>query len=136
MLLGQVVEKVSGQSLGAFIDENIVKPEGLSPHGLPDGSELPSPHAHGYVQRPDGTFADATDWDPSWGWGAGNMISTLDDMRVWTKDLAQGKLLSPAMKQERNSSCRQSGKERARSMGWRSKTRTAGSATTATFSAI
>jgi hypothetical protein len=30
------------------------------------------------------------------------MISTLDDMRVWTRDLALGKLLSPAMKRERD----------------------------------
>ena len=30
------------------------------------------------------------------------MISTLDDMRVWTRDLALGKLLSPAMKKERD----------------------------------
>jgi len=30
------------------------------------------------------------------------MISTLDDMRVWTRDLAIGKLLSPAMKQQRD----------------------------------
>jgi D-alanyl-D-alanine carboxypeptidase len=30
------------------------------------------------------------------------MISTLDDMRVWTRDLAIGKLISPAMKRERD----------------------------------
>jgi D-alanyl-D-alanine carboxypeptidase len=30
------------------------------------------------------------------------MISTLDDMRVWARDLAIGKLISPAMKQQRD----------------------------------
>src|SRR5262245_22354889 len=33
---------------------------------------------------------------------SGNMVSTLDDMRVWAHNLAIGKLLSPAMKRERD----------------------------------
>ena len=100
VLLGLVVEKVSGQSLGAFIEQNILKPEGMTHTVFPAGAEIPSPHAHGYFKMPDGKIVDATDWNPSWGWASGNMISTLDDMRVWTRDLAIGKLISPAMKRE------------------------------------
>jgi D-alanyl-D-alanine carboxypeptidase len=100
ILLGLVVEKVSGQSLASFIDQNILKPEGLGHTVFPAGVEIPPPHAHGYFKMPDGTIVDATDWNPSWGWASGNMISTLDDMRVWTRDLAIGKLTSLAMKQE------------------------------------
>jgi D-alanyl-D-alanine carboxypeptidase len=99
VLLGLVVEKVAGQPLGAFIDQNIVKPEGLSRTVFPTGGAMPRPHAHGYFRMPDGRMVDATDWNPSWGWAAGNMISTLDDMRAWTRVLATGKLVSPAMKQ-------------------------------------
>jgi D-alanyl-D-alanine carboxypeptidase len=100
VLLGLVVEQVSGQSLGSFIEQNILKPEGLTHTVFPTGAEIPSPHAHGYYKMPDGKIVDATDWNPSWGWASGNMISTLDDMRVWTRDLATGKLISPAMKKE------------------------------------
>ncbi len=102
VLLGLVVEKVSGQSLASFIEQNILKPEGLTHTVFPAGAEIPSPHAHGYFKMPDGKIVDATDWNPSWGWASGNMISTLDDMRVWTRDLAIGKLISPAMKQEQH----------------------------------
>src|SRR5262245_29100876 len=102
VLLGLVVEKVSGQSLASFIEQTILKPEGLSHTVFPAGAEIPSPHSPGYLKLPDGKTVDATDWNPSWGWAAGNMISTLDDMRVWTRDLAVGKLLSPAMKRERD----------------------------------
>jgi D-alanyl-D-alanine carboxypeptidase len=102
VLLGVVVEKVSGQSLASFIEQNILKPEGMTRTVFPAGAEFPSPHAHGYFKLPDGTVVDATDWNPSWGWASGNMISTLDDMRVWARDLAIGKLLSPAMKRERD----------------------------------
>jgi D-alanyl-D-alanine carboxypeptidase len=42
------------------------------------------------------------------------MISTLDDMRVWTRDLALGKLLSPAMTRERDRSYRRPRKAKAR----------------------
>jgi D-alanyl-D-alanine carboxypeptidase len=100
VLLGVVVEKVSGQSLKSFIEQNILKPEGLAHIVFPAGGEFPSPHSQGYFRLPDGKIVDATDWNPSWGWAAGNMISTLDDLRVWTRDLAIGKLISPAMKQE------------------------------------
>jgi D-alanyl-D-alanine carboxypeptidase len=102
VLLGVVVEKVSGQSLASFIEQNILKPEGLTRTVFPAAAEFPSPHAQGYFKLPDGKIVDATDWNPSWGWASGNMISTLDDMRVWTRDLALGKLISPAMKRERD----------------------------------
>jgi D-alanyl-D-alanine carboxypeptidase len=102
VLLGVVVEKVSGQSLASFVEQNILKPQGLSRTVFPTGAELPSPHAQGYFKRPDGKVVDATDWNPSWGWASGNMISTLEDMRVWVREFAIGNLLSPAMKRERD----------------------------------
>jgi len=102
VLLGLVVEKVSGQSLASFIDQNILKPEGLTHTVFPAGAEIPSPHSHGYFKMPDGKIVDATNWNPSWGWASGNMISTPDDMRVWTRDLAMGKLISPTMKREQH----------------------------------
>ena len=101
ILLGQVVENVSGEPIGSFIEKNILRPEGLTHTLYPVGAEFPTPHAHGYFKMPDGKVVDATDWNPSWGGAAGQMISTLDDMRVWARDLATGKLISPAMKHER-----------------------------------
>jgi D-alanyl-D-alanine carboxypeptidase len=100
VLLGLVVEKVSGQTLASFIEEHILRPTGLTHTVFPADAKMPSPHAHGYFKLPGGKFVDATDWNPSWGWAAGNMISTLDDLRIWTRDLATGKLISAAMKQE------------------------------------
>ena len=98
VLVGAVVEKVSGQSLPSFIDQNISTPEGLTHTIFPVGAEIPSPYSHGYLKMPGGRVADATHWNYSWGWGSGSMISTLDDMRKWVRVLATGKLLSPAMK--------------------------------------
>ncbi|WP_331766304.1 serine hydrolase domain-containing protein [Embleya sp. NBC_00896] len=102
ILLGLVVEKVSGSSLADFIRTRIAKPSHLDHTFLPRGAEFPEPHAHGYTQQtPTGETADATDWNPSWGWAAGGMISDLQDLRKWAVDLATGTLLSPATQAER-----------------------------------
>jgi D-alanyl-D-alanine carboxypeptidase len=99
-LLGLVVEDVSGQSLADFVAANITGPLNMTRTTVPEAAELPEPHAQGYTVVGD-TEKIATDWNPSWGWGAGNMTSTLDDMKIWAEELGTGSLLTPAMHQER-----------------------------------
>ncbi|MEU8776323.1 serine hydrolase domain-containing protein [Streptomyces sp. NPDC048606] len=102
ILLGLVVEKIGGQPLAAYINERVSKPAGLRHTLFPVGAEFPTPHAHGYTnQTADGKTADATDWNPSWGWAAGAMISDLPDLRSWAKTLATGTLLTPATQAQR-----------------------------------
>ncbi|MFB7466909.1 serine hydrolase domain-containing protein [Streptomyces sp. NPDC056224] len=102
ILLGLVVEKVSGDALADYIDREVVAEAGLKHTLFPTGAEFPSPHAHGYTdQTASGKTEDATNWDPSWGWAAGAMISDLADLRSWAKTLATGTLLTPATQAER-----------------------------------
>src|SRR5919106_1419838 len=103
VLLGLVVEQVSGQSLAAYIDEHISEPLGLTHTVLPTGAEFPSPHARGYTDwgQPKGKVANATDWNPSWASAAGAMISRLSDLRKWSRVLGTGKLLTPATQRQR-----------------------------------
>ena len=61
VLLGLVVEKVSGQPLDRYIDEHIVRAEHLQHTVFPADATLPSPHAHGYTKMPDGKITDGTD---------------------------------------------------------------------------
>ncbi|WP_406208081.1 beta-lactamase family protein [Kitasatospora sp. NBC_01560] len=102
ILLGLVVEKVSGSSLADFIRERVTEPSGLGDTIFPEGAEIPSPHAHGYTnQTLDGSTVDSTYWNPSWGWAAGAMISTLDDLKKWAPIVATGELLSPETQAQR-----------------------------------
>jgi D-alanyl-D-alanine carboxypeptidase len=102
ILLGLVVQKVSGEPLHSYIQDKILTPLGMGHTSFPTTNAFPDPHAQGYtVQTADGKEATATDWDPSWGWAAGAMISTLDDMRVWAGALATGRLLTPQMQAQR-----------------------------------
>ncbi|MFE9564081.1 serine hydrolase domain-containing protein [Streptomyces sp. NPDC006487] len=102
ILIGLVVEKVSGQTLADYITEEVVEPAGLKNTLFPTGAEFPTPHAQGYTnQTASGKTEDAADWNPSWGWAAGAMISDLTDLRQWAKVLATGELLTPATQAER-----------------------------------
>ncbi|MCS0604804.1 beta-lactamase family protein [Streptomyces sp. LP11] len=108
ILLGLVVEKLSGQSLADYVHDHILGPAGMKDTLFPTGNEFPSPHAQGYTdQTANGKSADSTDWNPSWGWAAGAMISTLDDLRIWARTVATGELpdgkrmISPATQRQR-----------------------------------
>ncbi len=102
ILLGLLVEKLSGQSIEQFVHDRITAPSGLGHTLYPEGTELPVPYAHGYTdQTLSGEIADSTHWNPSWAWSAGAMVSDLRDLKHWAKDLATGTLLSPATQAER-----------------------------------
>lgn len=102
ILLGLVVEHVTGSSLSEVITERILEPLKLDHTRFPEGNELPKLHAQGYTnQTADGAVADATDYNPSWGWAAGGMNSTLDDLRRWLPALVNGELLSEETQRER-----------------------------------
>ncbi|MEU3430845.1 serine hydrolase domain-containing protein [Streptomyces gardneri] len=102
VLLGLVVEKVGGMPLHDFIRKNVVEPAGLRHTSFPTDAAFPRPHAHGYTeQTASGQVEDATDWNPSWGWAAGAMISNLQDMRSWARTVATGTLLTPETQAER-----------------------------------
>jgi len=100
ILLGLVVERLSGQSLPDYIHDHIIVPLGMRDTTFPITNAFPDPHAQGYTDTT-GAVSTATDWDPSWGWSAGAMISTLDDLRIWAPALVTGQLLSPAMQAQR-----------------------------------
>ncbi|MER7661613.1 serine hydrolase domain-containing protein [Streptomyces sp. NPDC096193] len=102
ILLGLVVEKTSGMPLQDFISQNITRPARLRNTFLATDATFPNPHAQGYTnQTPDGKIANSTDWDPSWAWAAGAVISNLQDLRSWARILATGSLLKPATQAQR-----------------------------------
>ncbi|WP_327721484.1 beta-lactamase family protein [Streptomyces sp. NBC_00490] len=102
ILLGLVVEKMSGHRLDDFIEKRVLRPARLSHTLFPRGFEFPRPHPHGYTnQTLTGEVADSTNWNPSWAWAAGAMISDLHDLRRWAKIVATGTLLRPQTQEQR-----------------------------------
>ncbi|MFE9632602.1 serine hydrolase domain-containing protein [Streptomyces sp. NPDC006463] len=102
ILLGLVVEKITGRPLNEVIGRDVLQPAGLRHTLFPIGAEFPVPHAQGYTdQSASGKIVNATNWDPTWAWAAGAIISDLQDLRSWARTLATGTLLTPATQAER-----------------------------------
>lgn len=95
VLLGMVIEKITGKPLPDVLEELIIKPLGLKSTLYPLDAQMPTPYAKGYtLQSVNGAEEDATFRNPSWTNAAGQMISTIHDMKIWVEALATGKLLS------------------------------------------
>ena len=94
ILLGKVIEEVTGEPFTEVLDEQILEPLELTHTSFPDDALIPVTHPQGYSLQgtPDDsqTQVNATDWSPSFGWTAGQMISTIDDLLVWGRVLATG----------------------------------------------
>jgi D-alanyl-D-alanine carboxypeptidase len=105
VLLGLVLEQVSGEPVGDLYREWIIEPLGLQQTSFPNADPaFPDPHPQGYTLQgqDDGEPLNATDWNPSWGWTAGGMISTVDDLLVYGRALGTGEgLLPPEQQAER-----------------------------------
>ena len=103
VLLGMVLEQVTGKPIERLYSKQIIKPLHLKETSFPDAadSSIPEPYDHGYTLQGQsgGEPVDATDWNPSWGWTAGGMISTADDMLVYGRALCTGKGLLPREQQ-------------------------------------
>ncbi len=104
VLLGKIVERITGHPVAEEFAGRIVAPLGLTKTSFPgESAAFPSPHARGYtLQSPDATpehSVDATDWNPSWGWTAGEMISSTRDLLAYGRALGTGQGLLPAKAQ-------------------------------------
>jgi D-alanyl-D-alanine carboxypeptidase len=104
-MLGLIVEAVTGEDVRVALQELILDPLGLAQTSFPalEDDTLPEPYARGDTQQgqPAGVTVDTTNWDPSWAYTAGAMISTVEDLRVWARVLAIGELLTLETQAER-----------------------------------
>jgi D-alanyl-D-alanine carboxypeptidase len=103
ILMGMIIEEVTGSSYEAVIKDRIIEPLGLSNTSVAESPEMAGQYSRGYEQKEEGSreLVDRTDYlDPSIVWAAGAMISNLEDLKVWAKALAEGELLSDASHKE------------------------------------
>ncbi len=104
ILLGKIIEDVTGESFQDVLKERILTPLSMSQTVFPAGSaDYPAPHPQGFTLQgghgtPDAP-ANTTDWNPSWGWTAGELISTATDLLRFDRAEATGSGLLPAEQQ-------------------------------------
>ena len=97
ILLGMIIQKVTGRSPVTEISRRILVPLGLHDTSFPlTSKQIPAPYAHGYYGSLDATNLVS----PSIAWTAGAMISTVDDVARFYRALLDGRLLPPAQQRE------------------------------------
>lgn len=102
ILLGLLIEMVTGQAPATEIQRRIFEPLGMTSSSFPLTAWMPEPALHGYfAENPGDPLIDVTRSNPDFPWTAGAVISTLADMRAWAVALAEGTLLTPETQQAR-----------------------------------
>jgi D-alanyl-D-alanine carboxypeptidase len=95
VILGRIVEKVSGRSFGSFLTDEILKPLELN-HTLFEPDPNQDGIARGYttfvLSEPEAAANEAKGWIGS----AGAIYSTASDLAAWDLALVTGKVLSPS----------------------------------------
>ena len=93
LLLGVIVEKVSGQSYYDYVQEHVYKPAGMTSTGS-EPEEKPVPNRSvGYTKMGDDEWKPNTDTLPYRGTSAGGGYSTVEDLLAFANALQQHKLL-------------------------------------------
>lgn len=103
IILGMLIEKITGTDLKTQITNRIYTPLGLQNTGfLANGTELPGTHGRGYYEE---TYVEGKDlteyYDASWGWAAGSAYSTPSELQKYVERMVLGGFLSNAMQQRR-----------------------------------
>jgi CubicO group peptidase (beta-lactamase class C family) len=93
ILLGMILEKVSGKSYGQLLSERILTPLGMRDSGLDSDDAILLKRALGY-QPGAGDVIPARSSSMSVAWSVGGMYSTTADLLRWEQGLFSGKLLS------------------------------------------
>ncbi|MEV8636925.1 serine hydrolase domain-containing protein [Streptosporangium sp. NPDC051023] len=100
VLLGLLVQKVTGRPIGEEITNRVIKPLGLRDTYWPGvgEQEIRDAHPSGYqpkTDKPGAEMGDVTEMEPSWAWAAGQLVSTPRDLNRFLGALLGGKLLKP-----------------------------------------
>lgn len=118
VLLGAIIEKVSGEAYADFIHTRILAPLGME-HSAYEGRDARAlPRATGYA-REKGVLVRAAPLSPSKTYAAGALVSTVDDLARWDGAIGAGKLLKPASWQKMASAYRLAdGRSSGYGYGW------------------
>jgi len=95
ILLGYLIEKISGMTYPQFLQDDIFTPFGMADSGYDSNTQVIERHAVGYARGPGGPVVAAY-IDMSVPFAAGALYSTTGDLLRWETALFGGKVISAA----------------------------------------
>ncbi len=96
-ILGHIIELVSGQLYGSFLENRILNPLSMFNTGYDDPDLIIPNRARGYVHREKEATKNAPWIDMSWPHAAGALCSTVEDLYTWDRALKKSKLIPKAL---------------------------------------
>lgn len=94
ILLGLIIEKVSGKSYEQMVREYILKPLKMTHSGFDFIRLKSSQKALGYIKFSSAESISSMPWDSTFTYSAGSLYSTANDLYLWHKGLLNHKVLS------------------------------------------
>ncbi len=91
-LLGLLIEKVSGETLGNYLSKHIFEPAGMKDSFLDDNTLHGKSRIKGYIIN-NNEWKEIAPLNPSQYWAAGAVITTKADMIKWNTALINGSIL-------------------------------------------
>lgn len=92
ILLGYIIEKVTGESYATYVQKNLLNPLGMKDTGYDVFADVLKKRATGY--NPNGKHAPYLDMTLPY--AAGSLYSTVDDLLKWEQAMNSEKLISKA----------------------------------------
>ena len=117
-ILGYIVELVSGKSYESYIDSTFFKPLGMSNSYYGSTSRIIHNRADGYARAGIG-FKNDDFLSMTQPFGAGSLLSTIDDLYTWYKAVMNGEVISESsLKKATTSNVLNNGKLTGYGYGW------------------
>jgi CubicO group peptidase (beta-lactamase class C family) len=95
ILLGAIIEKISGQSYAEFLRTHLFEPLGMQSSRYEDLAKITPGRVAGYMRDNTG-WRNADYLSMSQPYSAGALLSTVDDLARWNAAIEKGELLKPA----------------------------------------
>ena len=96
ILLGHIIEKVSGKTYEEYIKENLFIPAGMTNSGYGNERLIIKNRAKGYQENKD-VYENADYLSMTLPYAAGSLISTIEDLWKWNQAVHSHKVLSKTM---------------------------------------
>ena len=120
VLAGVIVEKLTGMPFNDFVRERILKKLNMTETAFGSSDyALPGKTAEYAGNTPKGKIKMETQYDWYWAYGAGQLVSTVDDMLKWDEALYDASFIKPELLQTAHSAYRlKMGNSANYGLGW------------------
>jgi len=94
ILLGCIIEKVSGDTYARYLEKNIFGPLGLKHTFYEKNTDIVMNRVKGY-SKGDSGYMNSPYLSMTQPYSAGSLLSTVDDLYTWTKGVRSGRIIKP-----------------------------------------